>query len=223
MDTDLNRDAPSERSLAVRVATQMRDLLIAGDFAPGEKLSEHQIATRFDISRNTLREVFRLVTSEGLLEHVPNRGVFVVSPDEAAILDIYRVRRVIQGGAVQASAPGHPALAQMRGCVARAQAAREQGDWQLVGTENMAFHGAMVGLCDSTRLSAYFARLLAELRLVFRQMEDSAFLHEPYIRLNAELVALLEAGDIAAASTALDAYLLKSERSILGAFLRDRG
>ena len=222
MDTGSSRTTPLERSLAMRVAAQMRDLLIAGDFAPGEKLSEQQIATRFDISRNTLREVFRLVTSEGLLEHIPHRGIFVASPDEAAILDIYRVRRVIQGGAILASTPRHPAMARMRACIERAHAARKKSDWQLVATENMAFHAAMVELCDSARLSACFARVLAELRLVFGQVDEAAFLHEHYIGLNAELLDLLAAGNIGAASATLDTYLLKSERAVLGAFLRIR-
>ncbi|WP_370056045.1 GntR family transcriptional regulator [Sinorhizobium fredii] len=45
-------------------------MLIEGRFAAGEKLSEQQIATELEISRNTLREVFRLLTSQGLLTHI---------------------------------------------------------------------------------------------------------------------------------------------------------
>ncbi len=212
-----------DRPLAETVAARIRDLLIAGEFAPGEKLSEQHVADRFGISRNTLREVYRLLTSQGLLVHIPNRGVFVAAPDEAAVIDIYRVRSVIQKGAIQAADKGHPALARMRMLVEQGQAASGQDDWQRVGTINMEFHRAMVELCDSPRLSAGFDLVLAELRLVFGQLEDTAHLHEPYVGLNLSLVRVLEAGDAAAAVSQLEAYLHKSERAVLAALHRKRG
>jgi len=209
--------------LAERVAGTIRDGLIAGRFAPGERLSEQEVAARHGISRNTLREVFRLLTSQGLLTHIPNRGVFVASPDAAAVLDIYRARRVIQKGAVEASTPGHPAFARMAAFVAAGEAGKGLGDWRQVGTANMEFHRAMVELCDSPRLSACFDLILAELRLVFGRLEDNAHLHAPYIALNAALLARLQAGDRAAALRDLDAYLTRSERSVLAVLQRKKG
>lgn len=214
---------PADLPLAERVAGSVRNGLISGDFLPGEKLSETQIAARFDISRNTLREVFRLLTGEGLLVHLPNRGVYVAAPDEAAILDIYRVRQIVQLGALHAAVAGHPALARMREQVVEGVKAQQSSDWRRVGTANMAFHRAMIGFSDSPRLAAYFDRVLAELRLVFGQLEDAAYLHEPYIPLNADLIARIEAGDLAGAERALQNYLVKSERSVLAAFARAKG
>lgn len=206
-----------EQSRAARVAFLMRDMLIAGSFSPGEKLLEQQLALQFGISRNTLREAFRLLTSQGLLNHIPNRGVFVAAPDEAAVVDIYRVRSVIQKGALQAATRGHPALARMARLVEEGHAAQAVGDWQRVGTVNMEFHRAMVELCDSPRLSASFDLVMAELRLVFGQLADTAYLHDPYVALNAALLAMAEAGNNEQAVQALEAYLLKSERSVLAA------
>ncbi|MDM9648323.1 GntR family transcriptional regulator [Rhizobium sp. S163] len=206
-------DAP----LTAQIAGKIREMLISGELAPGAKLSEQQIAGQFGISRNTLREIFRLLTSQNLLVHIPNRGVFVATPGEASVVDIYRVRHVIQKGAVRAAVRTHPALARMRELLTHTEASREAGDWRSVGTINMEFHRSMVELCDSPRLSASFELVLAELRLVFAQFEDTAHLHDPYIALNCELLVLLEAGDIEAASDKLDAYLARSERSVLAA------
>lgn len=211
-----------DRSLPELVAGRIRELLIAGVFAPGQQLSEQQVAARFGISRNTLREVFRLLTSLRLLKHIPNRGVFVVAPDEAAVVDIYRVRSVVQMGAVRVAGRGHPALARMRLLAEQGREVSSGGDWQKVGTINMEFHRAMVELCDSPRLSACFDQVLAELRLVFGQLEDTPHLHEPYIELNAALVRSLEEGDILAAVAQLETYLLKSERAVLAALQRRR-
>jgi len=211
-----------DQPLATQTAAKIREMLITGELLPGTKLSEQQISAQFGISRNTLREVFRLLTSQSLLNYIPNRGVFVATPDEATVVDIYRVRRVIQKGAVQIAVPAHPALARMNVLLAQAVLAQENGDWRQVGTINMEFHRAMVELCDSTRLSACFDLVLAELRLVFAQLEDNAHLHESYIALNAELLSSLQSGNNEIAVRQLDSYLLSSERSVLAALQRKK-
>jgi DNA-binding GntR family transcriptional regulator len=211
-----------EGSLVVVTARRIREGLIAGDLPPGRKLSEAGLAAQLGVSRNTLREVFRLLTSQRLLTYIPNRGVFVAAPQEAAVIDIYRVRMVIQKGAIAATSPGHPALARMREISNRSQEAGKKGNWTLVGTLNLEFHRAMVELCESERLSACFELVLAELRLVFGQVEDTAHLHAPFIELNAALLSALETGQLAEASAQLDSYLIKSERSVLAVMSRIR-
>ncbi|WP_227667102.1 GntR family transcriptional regulator, partial [Klebsiella pneumoniae] len=47
---------------------------ICNSALPGARLSERELTSQLDISRNTLREVFRLLTQEGLLRYQPNRG-----------------------------------------------------------------------------------------------------------------------------------------------------
>ncbi|MCL8000466.1 GntR family transcriptional regulator [Brucella sp. 21LCYQ03] len=211
-----------DQPLAIQTAAKIREMLITGELLPGSKLSEQQISTQFGISRNTLREVFRLLTSQNLLTYIPNRGVFVATPDEGAVVDIYRVRRVIQKGAAQVAVPGHPALTRMKALLEQAALAQKAGNWRQVGTINMEFHRAMVELCDSPRLSSCFDLVLAELRLVFAQLEDTAHLHESYIALNSELLALLETGACENAVQQLDSYLLSSERSVLAALQRKK-
>src|SRR5690606_20107167 len=138
----------------------------------------------------------------------------------AAVIDIYRVRAVIQKGAVQSATKGHPALARMRLLAEQGRMVGSHGEWRHVGTINMEFHRAMVEIGDSPRLSASFDLVLAELRLVFGQLEDTAHLHEPYIALNDALVRVLEEGEIPAAVSQLEAYLNKSERAVLAALQR---
>lgn len=210
-------------SLVSRIATEMRAMVTAGEFLPGQKLAEAEVAARFAISRNSLREVFRLLTSQRLLTYIPNRGVYVAAPDAADVVDIYRVRAVIQKGAIRLADPTHPAMADMEAVVRQSEAAGQEGDWRRVGTLNMEFHRAMVALADSPRLSQGFDLVLAELRLVFGQLPEGAHLHEPYIAMNADLVAALRAGDGAGALERLEAYLLKSERAVLAALQRQKG
>lgn len=211
-----------ELSLAQTTANRVRELLAGGQFSPGEKLVEEQVACRLGISRNTLREAFRLLGAQGLLTHVPNRGVFVAAPDEAVVIDIFRARFAIQGRAVLVAAKSHPAVAEMRIRALDGRAARDMEDWRSVAKHNLEFHRAMVGLCDSPRLSNSFEVILAELGLVFNLLETTRHLHEPYVDLNQQIIDCLEAGNNESALERLSTYLVMSERAILAALQRTK-
>lgn len=205
-------------SLTEQVAARLREQVTGGLLTPGQRLSEVKLAADLAISRNTLREVFRLLTREGLLRHEPNRGVFVAVPSMASILDIYRVRRMIELPALAQAWPRHPAVARMQIAVRQAEDAGQ--DWRVIGSANMEFHAAIVALTDSPRLMGFFAQVAAELRLAFGLLDSPELLHAPYVGRNAEILAFLQAGRPAEAAAALETYLGESERTVLAAFAR---
>jgi DNA-binding GntR family transcriptional regulator len=210
----------AHQTLTDKVTEQIRRRLINGEFMPGQRLSEAALTQSLDVSRNTLREAFRNLTKEGLLTHSPNRGVAVAVPSMASIIDIYRVRRMIECQALAQAYPHHPARQRMRRSVEDALACRERQDWPGVGTANMAFHMAIVELADSDRLNAMFSLLLAELRLVFGLLQDPEFLHAPYAEMNQQILQSVEAGDFGKAADALKDYLAQSERIVLASYAR---
>ena len=107
----------------------------------------------------------------------------------------------VRGGAT--GRRGHPGRA--RGDApgrGRRRAGRRDGRWPEVGTANMRFHQSIVAMVDSPRLDEHMRQVTAELRLAFHVMANPRAFHEPYLRRNRELAALIEAGDGAAARTA---------------------
>lgn len=198
----------------------LRERIIEGDFAPGSRLSESGLAEQMDVSRNTLREAFRVLAEQGLIEHVPHRGVSVASPGIADVVDIYRARRVIECTTLRNAEPEHPAVQLMKDSLADAEKHLPDEDWLRVGSANMAFHDAIVALADSPRLARTYRDVAAELRLVFLEIDDPRALHEPFVRRNRGVLnTLLDQGPTPAADE-LERYLLASERTVLGAFTR---
>ena len=212
--------SPAVRTLSERMAEELRQRITRGEFSPGQRLSEQTLSDSLGISRNTLREVFRTLTKDGLVKHSPNRGVFVAIPSIASIIDIYRVRRLIECQALGRAYPRHPAKKKMRDAVETAQRCRAEGDWLGAGTANMAFHMAIVELADSERLNVLFAQVLAELRLAFGLLQDPEFLHAPYVDMNINILELAEGGEFARAAAALNDYLVHSERIVLAVYAR---
>src|SRR5690625_6289940 len=78
--------------LSQSVASAIRDAISAGDYQPGQQLSEVKAAERFECSRNTLREAFTELAAERLVERIPNRGVFIATPDTDYVKDLYLAR-----------------------------------------------------------------------------------------------------------------------------------
>jgi DNA-binding GntR family transcriptional regulator len=202
-----------------RVAEVLRDRITEGVFPPGTRLSEEALREALGVSRNTLREAFRLLSHEGLLTHEFNRGVFVRELTADDVRDLYAIRRILEGAAVRAvkDAPAG-AIDRVREAVESAEDAARRGAWVEVGTANMRFHQAVAGLAGSRRVSETVRRLLAELRLVFLVMSAPQQFHEPYLHTNREIYELLAARDAAAADAALARYLDAAERQLLAAF-----
>lgn len=199
---------------------QLTDRLIAGELRPGARLSEAALAKEFDVSRNTLREAFRVLGEQGLVNHIPHRGVSVASPSTADVIDIYRARRHIECSVLRNAPKNHPHAEHMRSAIEVAELAAANEDWLRVGTANMAFHNALVSLSDSSRLMRSFENVLAELRLAFLKVEVLDFLHAPFVSRNQEVLDAYLNDSPGAASTMLGNYLGDSERQVLGAYAR---
>ncbi|CDL86146.1 GntR family transcriptional regulator [Xenorhabdus cabanillasii] len=210
----------SPQILSKKIAEIIRNKLVIGELLPGQRLSEAILSEQLEISRNTLREVFRTLTQEGLLKHQPNRGVFVAIPDIASIIDIYRVRKLIECQALAQAYPMHPAVTKMREAVANARQCQNQQDWVGVGTANMRFHAAIVELTDSERLMTFYRNISAELRLAFGLLNEPELLYAPYVDKNAYILELLDSGQTELATQKMEDYLDLSERTVLAAYSR---
>jgi DNA-binding GntR family transcriptional regulator len=209
-------------STAERVADVLRRRITEGDLPPGTRLSEEQLVAALRVSRNTLREAFRLLTHEGLLVHELHRGVFVPELDADALVDLYRLRRAVECDVLRSLEQVDPErLRPLHHDVAAARAASAREDWVAVGTANMRFHSHLVALAGSRRMDEVSARLLAELRLAFHAVASPRVLHEPYVERNAVLLGLLVEGRFGPAVEELEGYLRASESQLLEA-LRGR-
>ncbi|NKQ54819.1 GntR family transcriptional regulator [Amycolatopsis sp. K13G38] len=225
MSTDAVAGLEADRSLlgrtstADRLADVLRSRITEGYFAPGTRLSEEAIGGALGVSRNTLREAFRLLTHERLLVHELNRGVFVRALTAEDVADLYRVRRLVECSIVRAiTSPLGEALAPARAAVEAGEDAAKRGAWRELGTADIHFHQALGTLAGSPRVDELMRGVLAELRLVFHVMVDPQPFHEPYLTRNRQILTALENGHGLRAETLLGSYLKDAERQLLAAY-----
>ncbi len=211
-----------EWSLVDITVARIRRMMIDGQCRAGQKLHETKVATQLSISRNTLREAFRVLESQGLVTHIPNRGVYVTAADEARVIDIFRMRTMIQCRALHLAHKTHPGVRVMRDAAKAGEHAALLSDWKAAVQHNIEYHRAMVTLCDSSRISGVFELTLTELSLVLSQLDDIANIHAPFLPLNFQIVSLIVTQENSGAVALLESYLLNSERTILGALQRTK-
>ena len=91
-------------TLSDQTTTALREAIVKGDIAPGEKLNEPRLAEQFSVSRGPLREAIRRLVAMGLIRHIPNVGASVVTLSLTNITDLYDVREVLEGKAAALAA-----------------------------------------------------------------------------------------------------------------------
>jgi DNA-binding GntR family transcriptional regulator len=206
-------------STADRVTELLRTHIMEGLFPPGTRLSEEAIGQALGVSRNTLREAFRLLCHERLAVHEMNRGIFVPVLTSEDVADIYKLRRLIEGGAARqsATAPMTARLA-VRATVEAGEEAAADGRWYEVRTADLRFHQAVAALAGSPRTDELMRRALAELRLIFHAMADPHQFHAPYLERNRIIAEAIVLGDGERAEQELLSYLADAEGQILAVY-----
>jgi len=87
------------------VANRLREAILRGDLAPGERLDESALAVALGVSRTPIRSALRVLAAESLVDLHPHRGAIVseLSPDE--LNEVYLVRMILESTAARLAAP----------------------------------------------------------------------------------------------------------------------
>ena len=156
-DTVLSEiDLLRSHSLATLVQRELERRILSGEFEPGTKLSEGNIAFLFSVSRGPVREAFRALESAGLLRVEKNRGVYVrqVSVEEAD--EIYEVRAGIDEliGRLLAERITPAQVADLRAQLRKMQSQAKAHDVAAYYPLNVRFHESLAEFTGNRALVA---------------------------------------------------------------------
>ena len=94
---DVKHDASDKYSLRGRVFRKLREAILNGSYQEKDELKEAAIAEELGVSRTPVREAFRQLELEGLIQIVPNKGAYVTGISAADVADIYEIRSLLEG------------------------------------------------------------------------------------------------------------------------------
>lgn len=159
------------QGLSLTIAEDLKRLIYAGDIAPGERLNEAALATQMGTSRGPIREAIRILTGQGLVTAVKNRGVFVREISVREMLEIYELRALVFGyGAERATDNLQDSHRQrFEQLLNGMDAACEAQDGNLYYELNLQFHALVMQLSNNQRAHAAYDDYVKELHLFRRK------------------------------------------------------
>ena len=152
--------------LADEIGKRLRDQILGGQLAPGERLTEQGVARLMGTSPGPVREAFSALAREGLIISLPHRGTFVseVSEDEAKIA--YDVREVLEPHVAElAMARLTPhGIDQLTDRISEMRNAARRKDFTALMAADMRFHGFLYELAGGKLLASVWAPIQLTIR-----------------------------------------------------------
>ena len=94
---DLKQQVTDKYSLRGRVFSKIREDILNGKYKEHEELKEVAIGEELGVSRTPVREAFRQLELEGLIQIIPNKGAYVTGITAKDVQDIYMIRSLLEG------------------------------------------------------------------------------------------------------------------------------
>lgn len=141
------------------VLGELRRAIVSGVLRPGEQIRQDALAERFGTSRVPLREALKILEGEGQVTYHPHRGYFVAELSSDDLVEVYRIRRLLEDEAV-ASAMAQvddDTILAMEHALAAMDAAGD--DITALTAANRAFHFAVFDRAGMPRLSRLIRQL----------------------------------------------------------------
>lgn len=151
-------------ALAVEVANALRDLILEGELAAGEKIREKELTERFGVSRTPLREAMKMLSSEGLIELIPNRGAIISRTSVSDLVDAFPVLAALEGlaGAQAAERATDEELAEIAQLTRDLIEAFENGDRPRYFSINQSIHNAILAASRNPTLQRSHAAVAGQ-------------------------------------------------------------
>lgn len=89
-------DTITHATSSARIAAQLRTAILGGEYSPGVRLRQEEVAARFGASRVPVREAFRTLEADGLVTLIANTGAWVSRLSLAECDEVYRTRERVE-------------------------------------------------------------------------------------------------------------------------------
>jgi len=190
---------------------QIKELLLArileGEYAPGQRIVEMQVANEFGVSQAPVREALRELEALRLIVSEPHRGARVRQVTNRELAEVYPVRAALEEEAARAAA------VRLAGDVAGLEAeyaamrdAADRDDAHALVAHDVRFHRIIVEASGNQTLLDLWASLRVEARTVISMVKDHSDLHE-IAEMHRPLIEAFRGGDRARCGRAVRSHI----------------
>ncbi len=162
-------------SLTELAETAIREGIIVGTYAPGDRLRERELSESIGVSRVPVREALRNLEFQGFVTILPRRGAIVREMSARDVDELFDLRSALEplaaGAAARHYAAGSPHVG-LDEAMERADAATASKDAQAILLANAEFHTELINAARHRMLSDTMPAILARTRWLFALTAD---------------------------------------------------
>lgn len=218
-------DSGLHRQLHDVVADRIRAAILDGELKPGEWLRQERLAQEYGVSQMPVREALKKLSVDGLVEHIPYRGVRVTEFSVEDVEDLYASRSFLEGLAARSAAQriSDDELAELKQLQARMTQKLAPADLAEYRELNRRFHT----LIFSASRRAYLIRTLTQLWTTFPSMLYGNFARtantplpardDTDLREHDDIIAALERRDAAEAQRLVQRHIDEAGHQLITA------
>ena len=197
----------------------LRQSLDRGRWSPGAPLRQEDIAAELGVSRVPVREALFQLQAEGLVQVVPNKGVYVRTLSAANLRELFRLRRLLECDLLVEAVPlhGSASLNRLDTVQAALDKAGAVADW-IAGDRE--FHEALYAPADRPETMAIVRRLRHQVDRFYYARRKPGTRAQGWHEEHHALIRAVKRRDAAAACKLLAAHLAETETSALAALAR---
>lgn len=202
---------PIERppSLVDAVAAQLRDLIVSGELALGQALSERNLAAAFGVSKTPVREALAQLKTEGLVLIAAQRGATVFTLSGREVADICEWRQTLETVALKLAfeRDRERLIEGLAKVVDRMHAARDKGQTKDYLAEDTAYHNVFFQCCGNRLFVETYDLMQAKIAALRTHLSVKPSHTDKSYAEHIELLGHLKKGDIDAAIACLNVHI----------------
>ncbi|WP_116137915.1 GntR family transcriptional regulator [Trinickia diaoshuihuensis] len=200
------------------VVDHLRTFIVEGLLAPGLKLNERELCERLGVSRTPLREAFKVLAVEGLVELLPNRGAIVSQMSEVEVRETFELMSGLEAfsGELACERITAAELAEIKVLHDEMLACHVQHDLPGYYARNRAIHDRISEAARNTALRQMYLATNRRLQALRFRSNYSASKWESAVRDHEEMIRALEARDGKKMAAILRTHLLAKRDAVLG-------
>ena len=215
---DLQEPTPIiRRPLHEEATDRLRDLIVQGRLAPGARLNERLLTAQLGVSRTPLREAFKVLATEGLVELLPNRGAIVSQLDPVRLSESLAVMGALEAlaGELACLNATDAQVNEIRALHFEMLAYHARGDLAGYFKFNQAIHLKIVKYSGNAVLFNAYRQMNANVRRARYMANLSKERWDAAVREHDAILAALSARDVARIKALLSDHLAHKLSSVL--------
>jgi DNA-binding GntR family transcriptional regulator len=197
---------------------RLRDLIVQGSLPPGSRLNERLLTAQLGVSRTPLREAFKVLATEGLVELLPNRGAIVSAIDPVRIAETLAVMGALEAlaGELACMHASDGQVNEIRSLHQEMLANHARGDLAGYFKFNQAIHLKIVKYSGNAVLYQTYRQLNANVRRARYMANLSRERWDAAVREHGEILEALAQRDVARIRVLLAEHLAHKLASVMG-------